>query len=135
MDHTSDYGKVRNTDPDTSKLAAKVKRTPLRERLYDLIASSPWGVVGTGAATLLNAPLNSITPRFAELRKAGRIKDSGSRTNGQIIWEAVQADEPEFKAKPSNGQCEGCVFQGPGNLENCLAHPCFDPPVIWVRKA
>lgn len=87
----SAFGQARNTYPDTSKAAAKIKRTPLRERLYTLIEDMtanglPGGVVGTGAARLLDAPLNSITPRFAELRKAGRIKDSGHRLNGQIVW-------------------------------------------------
>lgn len=76
---------ARNTDPDTSKAA---KPLPMREQVYNFIKDQ----AGRGATAddlgynFGTHRLNSITPRFAELRKAGRIKDSGQRRDGQIVW-------------------------------------------------
>ena len=82
---------VRSTDPDTSKAAAKPKRTPLRERVAIVINGGHYeprqqGWTGHELAAQLQAPLNSVTPRLAELRRTGRIKDSGQRRDGQIVW-------------------------------------------------
>ena len=88
-----DYGKVvvkggaRSNDPDTSKKAARKPRESLRDKVFVLFASNiyrDW--TGKEVANYLDAPLNSVTPRFAELRRAGTIKDSGLRRDGQIVW-------------------------------------------------
>jgi hypothetical protein len=128
-------GQVRSTDPDTSKAAAKVRREPLRERLYNLIKGMPGGVVGTGAAKVLEAPLNSITPRFAELRKANRIWDSGERINGQTVWKALPTAPHGSKYIPilSDGKCTGCVFHDSGRCTT-LDYRCVSPHVIWKEK-
>lgn len=82
---------VRSTDPDTSKAAANPNRTPLRERVAIVINGGHYeprqqGWTGHELAAQLQAPLNSVTPRLAELRRTGRIKDSGQRRDGQIVW-------------------------------------------------
>lgn len=76
---------ARKTDPSTSQLAAKPKRVGLRERINQYMCT---GTAATGEeiAAALDARLNSVTPRFAELQRAGILKDSGQRRNGQIVW-------------------------------------------------
>ena len=76
---------ARKTDPSTSQQAAKPKRTGLRERINQYMCL---GTAATGEeiAAALDARLNSVTPRFAELQRAGILKDSGERRNGQIVW-------------------------------------------------
>lgn len=79
---------ARKTDPSTSQEAAKPKRTGLREQVLAAIAAAKsTGLTGHEAAQEIGLlRLNSITPRFAELRKAQKIKDSGQRREGQIVW-------------------------------------------------
>jgi hypothetical protein len=82
-------GRARANNPDTSKKAARIKRTPLRQRMYLCFVNACYGTQETGwtgkeLAAYLDAPLNSVTPRFAELRAF--IKDSGLRRDGQIAW-------------------------------------------------
>lgn len=48
---------------------------------------------GKELAYYVAAPLNSVTPRLAELRRAGVIKDSGQRREGQIVWEVIRHDQ------------------------------------------
>lgn len=86
------FGSARSNDPATSKKAAKVKRVSLRESiLIDLTAAGNAGLTGHEAALKAGGihKLNSVTPRFAELRRAQRIKDSGLRRDGQIVWVAA----------------------------------------------
>lgn len=83
------FPKARLSDPLTSHHAAlKVKAPPLRVRIEDTLRAHG-NFTGTELAHTLNARLNSVTPRFAELAKAGRIKDSGRTRNGEIVWQAV----------------------------------------------
>lgn len=82
---------ARKTDPSTSQQAAKPKRTGLRQQVLNVICGGHYeprdaGWTGHEIAELLGVGLNSVTPRFAELRKAGQIKDSGQRRDGQIVW-------------------------------------------------
>lgn len=79
---------ARKTDPSTSQKAAKPKRTGLRAQVLAAIAAAKsTGLTGHEAAQEIGLlRLNSITPRFAELRKAQKIKDSGQRRDGQIVW-------------------------------------------------
>jgi hypothetical protein len=83
------YGSARISDPATSHAAAaKVKAGPLRERICVALLKGG-NMTGTELAALLHARLNSVTPRFAELAKAGRIKDSGRTRGGEIVWQVV----------------------------------------------
>jgi len=82
-------GAARISDPATSQAAAaKVKAGPLRQRIENLLRGNG-NFTGTEIARMLDARLNSVTPRFAELAKAGRIKDSGRTRGGEIVWQAV----------------------------------------------
>lgn len=79
----------RSNDPATSKTAGKPKRVSLREQLcIDFSVCGPQGLTGHEAALRFGGyhKLNSITPRFAELRREGKIKDSGWRRDKQIVW-------------------------------------------------
>jgi hypothetical protein len=87
VEHTS-----RANDPATSKAAGKVKRTSLREKVWVAMTATAYGGDGrTGheLAKVVGAPLNSVTPRLAELRRADKIKDSGQRRDKQIVWVLV----------------------------------------------
>lgn len=82
---------ARKTDPSTSQHAAKPKRTGLRQQVFNVICGGHYepraiGWTGHEIAELLGVGLNSVTPRFAELRRAEQIKDSGQRREGQIVW-------------------------------------------------
>jgi hypothetical protein len=81
---------VRATDPDTSHTAA-VKVEPKvagikQNIMLHLTLMGALGATGTEIAESDKLRLNSVTPRFAELRKAEKIKDSGQRRDGQIVW-------------------------------------------------
>lgn len=78
--------KARTNDPGTSQAAARKPRVGLRQRLLELFQKGEKHT-GHSAAAAVAAPLNSVTPRFAELRRNGYIRDSGQRSNGQIVWE------------------------------------------------
>lgn len=78
----------RSTDPATSKAAAKPKREGLRQKILHRLRMEG-GHTGNELCNALCYRLNSITPRFAELRREGKIKDSGVRHDGQIVWEAT----------------------------------------------
>jgi hypothetical protein len=87
VEHTS-----RANDPATGKAAGKVKRTSLREKVWVAMTATAYGGDGrTGheLAKVVGAPLNSVTPRLAELRRADKIKDSGQRRDKQIVWVLV----------------------------------------------
>lgn len=79
----------RSNDPSTSKGAGKVKRVSLRSEIGLTVATDNYGRLGwTGKelADFTDRPLNSVTPRLAELRREGKIKDSGHRRDKQIVW-------------------------------------------------
>lgn len=89
---------VRNTDPDTSKVAAKAikpKKLSIKASILDLLDKYPLGLTGTQIAEHTGYRLNSVTPRFAELSRvwdkqrgarSALIADSGVRIDGQIVW-------------------------------------------------
>ena len=83
-DHKAEY-RARANDPGTSKFAGKPNRPSLRERVHANLCHEH-NATGTEIAEHLGARLNSVTPRLAELRRAGRIKDSGIRRDKQIVW-------------------------------------------------
>ena len=77
---------ARRNDLPTSKAAAKVSRVTLAEKVLDLLTQYPAGLTGEEIATLLNARLNSVTPRCAQLRRLGLVEGSGHLHCGQIVW-------------------------------------------------
>lgn len=82
---------ARRNDPDTSKAAARKYKVGVRRHVCAVICGGdykprPQGWTGKELSDTLGIPLNSITPRFAELRRYGAIKDSGQRREGQIVW-------------------------------------------------
>jgi len=87
-------GLSRKTDPATSQAAAEVCRPLSLQQviLYWLTLAEvappgeQGGLTGKEIASRSERPLNSITPRFAQLVKAGKIKDSGLRRDKQIVW-------------------------------------------------
>lgn len=82
---------ARRNDPATSKAAAKVPRVTLAQKVLDLLDLSPAGLTGEEIAGRLNARLNSVTPRFAQLRRLGLVEHGGHTRSGQIVW--VLADK------------------------------------------
>ena len=87
----SEHPKARANDPVTSKAAAKAikpKVPSLKETILFLLARNPSGLTGTEIAELSGKRLNSITPRFAELYRASKIKSTAysSYRNGETVW-------------------------------------------------
>lgn len=83
-----DYHPARNTDPATSHLAATAattRRASIKDHILIELAVHG-GCTGEEIANRTTLRLNSITPRFAELTRAGKIKDSGTTRNKQIVW-------------------------------------------------
>lgn len=81
--------KFRNSDPDTSIMAAfKVPSKNIRLRMIELFSTENQvrGWTGHEIANRLTIKLNSVTPRFAELGRLGIIKPSHQRRDGQIVW-------------------------------------------------
>jgi hypothetical protein len=80
----------RTNDPATSKQAAisiKPKKPKIKEVIIDLLLKHKEGLTGQEIADFSGYRLNSITPRFAELRRDnGFIKVSGVR-NKQTVWQ------------------------------------------------
>lgn len=92
------YGAARTNDPRTSREAAAVDRSTLSERVLTVIRGGHYepreaGWTGHELAEILEVPLNSVTPRLAPLRKAGLIKASNHRRNGQIAWIPCEATD------------------------------------------
>ena len=72
---------VRRSDPDTSKEAAeKVDTARLEQMVYETIKKRP--STSEEVANVLNIPLQSITPRFAPLKRKGFICDTGEKRPG-----------------------------------------------------
>jgi len=80
---------------DTSKAAAMsgaAQKLTLRDQVYNLLQSSSLPLSSEQIASTLRRPYGSIQPRISELRKAGKIDDSGSRGKSEwgkscILWE------------------------------------------------
>lgn len=86
----------RSNDPATSKGERRVNKYE-QVVFAALVMHRGWykvgppairveGMTGKELALFTNLPLNSITPRFAPLRRKGLIKDSGERRDKQIVW-------------------------------------------------
>lgn len=90
------WGRFRKGGSDTAEKAAKAaanRKASLRSRMkYVFYCDTDVDYTGHELSVLLDARLNSVTPRFAELRDAGLIYDTGIRRNGQIAWKATQGE-------------------------------------------
>lgn len=75
---------ARTLDPATNK--GKRKASRYAEAVVFLLGMNPNGLTGKQMAELSGFPLNCITPRFAPLRRAGKIKDSGEKRDKQTVW-------------------------------------------------
>lgn len=79
--HKAEY-RARSNDPATSKGKRKVNK--YEQAVLDVLAGAHH--TGKEIAAVSGQPLNSITPRFAPLRRKELIKDSGVRRDKQIVW-------------------------------------------------
>ena len=74
-------GLARNTDPDTSHEAAKLKTSTLESMVLEAInANGPMTTEEIARATGID--LQSITPRIAPLMRLGLLIDTGLRKPG-----------------------------------------------------
>ena len=65
---------------ETSRLAAKIDRRPLADKVYSLIQlTGKQGMTGAEVAHQLNIGPNSASARLRELKLAGKIKKSTDR--------------------------------------------------------
>lgn len=89
----SQYGEARLTDPETSHIAAvNVKAGALEHKVLDCLVA--WGPLTIKELIRRgDFAIESISPRFAPLRRKGAIRDSGVRrlnpgsTREGIVWE------------------------------------------------
>lgn len=91
-------GAHRSDDPETSRDAANIDVTKLEGEVYAALRSRP--CTAEEIATLLDRPLQSITPRLAPLRRKGFIYDTGTRRSGRsgrsrIVFAASVEIRPE----------------------------------------
>lgn len=78
---------ARSNDPATSKTAiTKAKAETIRNRVLAYIKAHTWAA-GTAISEGTGIRLNSVTPRLAELCRAGLIHASPQPSNGrETIW-------------------------------------------------
>lgn len=74
----------RSNDPATSKGKRRINK--YEQAVLNSLRFTKEGRTGKEIASDEEYPLNSITPRFAPLRRKGLIKDSGLRRDKQIVW-------------------------------------------------
>lgn len=103
-EESSFIGGARNSDPVTSHDAAAQDFSGIAMLVHEKIKDA-----GAGGATWSELEISTgiarqtISPRFAQLRKAGLIRDSGLRrkagTTGrfQIVWVATTPEEAKTK--------------------------------------
>ena len=91
--HFSEHGEARRTDPETSHTAAlALNANPLERKVLE-------SLIADGSQTIKelcrrgNFDIESLSPRFAPLRKKGAIRDTGTKrlnpgsTREGIVWE------------------------------------------------
>jgi hypothetical protein len=83
---------ARSSDPGTSHAAAaSVRATDLESRVLNAIRNCPKGATSSELESLTKLTNQSLTPRFAPMRRKGLIYDSGEKRKGesgrmQIVW-------------------------------------------------
>jgi len=100
---------ARNTDPGTSHAAAaSVRATDLESRVLEAIRyCEPGGATSSELESLTKLTNQSLTPRFAPMRRKGLIYDSGEKRKGesgrmQIVWRYTDS----FMQEGIDGQME-----------------------------
>jgi hypothetical protein len=79
--------KHRNTDPATSVESSRVSRVTIRERILTALGQAACiGLSSKEVAERINIPLNSVTPRFAELDRQGLIFCTSVRRDGAYLY-------------------------------------------------
>jgi hypothetical protein len=79
---------ARHTDPETSREAAEhVDTERLEVRVLFALALSP--MTTHQIAAYLRLPVVSVSPRIAPLRRQGKVRDSGIRSQGRSVWALV----------------------------------------------
>jgi hypothetical protein len=87
-------GMARVTDPETSKEAAESANTgALEQMVVDAIRRFPDSSIGD-VVQILGVDSNCISPRFAPLRRKGRIYSTGKKISRQtgkrvLMWRAA----------------------------------------------
>lgn len=89
-------GAARNSDPVTShQAAASVDATALEEQVGIVVrARAQYGATSYEVQSILGLSHQSVSPRFAPLKRKGVIRDSGRKRPGgagrsQIVWVAA----------------------------------------------
>lgn len=88
---TDDVPDARSNDQATSKAAAKAikpKKASIKDSILDLLDRYKSGLTGGEMARHTGYRLNSVTPRFAELYRASKIRVNGDTPtrNCQTVW-------------------------------------------------
>jgi len=96
--HSPGHGRGRFTDTSLAGAEAIAPSAPtLRGRCLALVAAAPTGLTAGEAAKLLDWDLCSVRPRFTELLRLHKIRDSGQRRKSrsrcpEIVWVATGED-------------------------------------------
>jgi hypothetical protein len=86
-------GRFTQSSFDGAQAIAPVRET-LGLKCLKLVEAAPRGLTASEAAKLLDWDLCSVRPRFTELLRNGKVKDSGERRKartrvGEIVWVAA----------------------------------------------
>lgn len=85
-----DQARTRVTGPDTSRAAAhRVRASALCELVLDALRKAPHGLTTRELAAVTGRDRVTISPRLRPLAHAGKVRDSGLRREGGIVWQLV----------------------------------------------
>jgi hypothetical protein len=92
-------GRFTQSSFDGAEAIAPVAPT-LRAKCLQLVKVARAGLTASEVATALDWDLCSVRPRFTELLRDGKIKDSGERRKartrvGEIVWIATEGGEDD----------------------------------------
>lgn len=96
----SDPHRVGYRNTDTSAAAAArigSKAATIREQVVDCLKASPAPLTTDEIAFRIGRPYCSVQPRLSELRRSGRVEDSGERKTGywgvnNIAWRLAKRE-------------------------------------------
>lgn len=71
---------VRDTSLHTYREEVRPSLGERQTVVFGTIGSEPMGLTNSEIASRLNWPINCVTPRVFELRKLGRVVETGKRT-------------------------------------------------------
>jgi DNA-binding transcriptional ArsR family regulator len=83
-----DQARTRGNGPDTSRAAARrVQAGKLAQLVLDTLRRGPMTTRELAAAT--GKDRVTISPRLRPLAQAGKVRDTGIRREGSIVWAAT----------------------------------------------